>query len=146
MVKPHISALGWEVVLALVELSQPSPKYRSAALSPATVGMQHPWVVSTPLSGSQAPPGLTLHISKSLGLSEFYRSGSSCDLRVGRRGHSPAMSRPLRILSSGGSGAGFVPSSALLYAVRAVLLFESVPWHLLHPNLCTLRQGWGHQR
>lgn len=27
------------------------------------MGMQHPWVVSTPPRGSQAPPGLTLHIS-----------------------------------------------------------------------------------
>lgn len=63
IVKPHISALGWEVVLALVELNQPSPKHCSPALSLATMGKQHPWVVSTPLSGSQAPPGLTLSIS-----------------------------------------------------------------------------------
>ena len=143
MVKPHISALGWEV-----KLNQPSPKHRSPDHSPGHYGHAAPmggfhtptWQPGTPRAHPAHLPGMDL--------SEPYRSGSSCDLRAGTRGCSPALSKPLHVLSlsSGGSGAGFVPSSALLYAVRGVLLPESVPWHLLHPNLRTLRQGWGHQQ
>lgn len=66
MVKPHISALGWEVVLTLVELNQPSPKHRSRDHSPGHYGHAAPmggfhtptWQPGTPRAHPAQLPGM----------------------------------------------------------------------------------------
>lgn len=66
MVKPHISALGWEVVLTLVELNQPSPKHRSPDHSPGHYGHAAPkggfhtptWQPGTPRAHPAHLPGM----------------------------------------------------------------------------------------